>query len=193
MIIRKYGIELRSLTVSDLEQVRGWRNDPFVRERMFFQDEITQEDQKRWFSQLDDSSQYYIIVFDEVPIGVINVKSIDWKLRTGEAGIFIGVEEYRNSFVSMLAILCMMDAYFDAFDFTKLTAIIRADNVSAKRFNLDLGYQIDHEDAERIGVHITPSAYKEKTQNGNLGTASLGKSPLETSLSAEESHLFLRK
>jgi RimJ/RimL family protein N-acetyltransferase len=193
MILKKYGIQLRSLTVNDLERVREWRNDPFVRERMFYQNEITAEDQERWFSNLDATSQYYLIFFEEIPIGVINVKEIDWIERTGEAGIFIGLEDYRNSFVSMLAIFCMMDAYFDAFGFTKLTAVLRADNSAAKQFNLDLGYQIIHEGAERIEICISPSAYREKLAERKLAITGFGKSPLQTTLSEAESHLFLRK
>ena len=40
MKISNYGLELISLTESDLEMVRNWRNQPDVTEFMFFQEEI---------------------------------------------------------------------------------------------------------------------------------------------------------
>ena len=118
MILRKYGVELRSITSSDLEQVRLWRTDSFVQERMFFQDGITIEEQQAWFKSLKNSDVYLIIEYKQRGIGVINVKNIDFINLTGEAGIFIGDKEYRQSFVPMLAILCLMNTFFLEFYFT---------------------------------------------------------------------------
>jgi len=164
MILRKYGLELHSLTEEDTEKVRKWRNDDFVQERMLFQNEISSQDQKRWFARLDKSTIYLIIRYKQTKIGLINVKNIDWKNRTGEAGVFIGDSEYRNSIVPMLAIHCLMDTFFEEFCFSMLNAKVRCDNMSALQFNQDLGYQIDSKTENAFHLSIDKSTYLEKRE-----------------------------
>lgn len=159
MILRKYGIELHSLTLNDLEMVRSWRNNDFVRGNMFYKDEISASDQQDWFAKLDQSMIYLCIRHQGEAIGLINVKNVDWEERTGEAGVFIGVPHYRNSHIPMLAVLCLMDVFFEEFNFAKLMANVRADNASALSFNLQLGYSILKTTEELIELHVDYPAY----------------------------------
>jgi RimJ/RimL family protein N-acetyltransferase len=160
VILRKYGIELHSLRSEDLEKVRLWRNDPFVRESMFFQEEISASDQQMWFSQMDASMVYFCINYQSECIGLMNVKNIDWKKRRGEAGIFIGIEKYRNSFLPMLAIFTLMDVFFEEFEFTQLMATVRSDNQNALEFNQALGYQIQKTEEDRIELVVDHTTYQ---------------------------------
>lgn len=47
MIIKKYGITLERLTEADIELVRQHRNSELIRRRMFYQKQITEEEQKK--------------------------------------------------------------------------------------------------------------------------------------------------
>lgn len=159
MILRKYGIELHTLTLNDLEMVRSWRNDDFVRGNMFYKEEISASDQQDWFAKLDQTMIYLCIRYRGEAIGLINVKNVDWEERTGEAGIFIGVPHYRNSPIPMLAVLCLMDVFFEEFHFAKLMANVRADNASALHFNQQLGYSIFKTTEELIELQVDYPAY----------------------------------
>lgn len=161
MKISNYGVELISLTESDLELVRTWRNQPDVSDFMFFQEGISPEMQQKWFDSLDESSIYLMIEQEGVKIGVINVKDINWRTRVGEAGIFIGDSNYRNSAIPMQAIFAMMDAFFFEFNFTKLRAMVREDNDDGIDFNVQLGYRIDSKDNERVQLYIFKNLYED--------------------------------
>ncbi len=194
MVLRKYGIELHSLAFKDLELVRAWRNDKFVRENMFFQEEISASDQENWFKQLDQSMVYLCIKNQGDCIGLINVKNIDSKKRTGEAGVFIGVQHYRNSHIPMLAIFCLMDVFFEEFAFTKLTAHIRSDNQNALDFNRELGYQINKEDGELTELFIDFPSYLQQKKKLNHLLMKLNKNKVSHTFSEEEkNYLFPRK
>ncbi len=160
MKISNYGLELISMTESDLEMVRNWRNQPDVAEQMFFQEEVSEEMQQKWFNSLDDTSVYLIIQKDGEKIGVINLKQINWRTRVGEAGIFIGDSAYRNSAAPIQAVFAMMDAFFFEFNFTKLRATVRQDNADGIDFNLQLGYRVESKDNERVHLYIFKNLYE---------------------------------
>ena len=194
MILRKYGVELHSLTEDDLELIRSWRNDDFVRERMLFQEEISSTDQKTWFAKLDDSMIYLLIVYREAQIGLINVRNINWEERSGEAGILIGDEDYRNSYVPMLAVYCLMDVFFNECQFTQLTARVRKDNENALNFNQDLGYLIQKEYSDHYLLSVSPEDYQKKKMLLKNVLAKFDSEENKNTFSQlESSYLFLRK
>ena len=63
--IEKYGIRLRQVQESDIEQVRKWRNAPHVREAMEFRDKITPEMQAIWWQGLDPTCNFYYLIEQE--------------------------------------------------------------------------------------------------------------------------------
>lgn len=161
MRITNYGIELISMTDSDLEMVRTWRNQPDVSDYMFYQEEITEDAQKEWFDSLDENDVYLMIACKGIKIGVINVKNINRRKRTGEAGIFIGDLAFRNSPLSMQAIFAMMDAFFYEFRFKALKATVKSDNENAIDFNRQLGYKVLSEVEDKVNMECYRSPYTE--------------------------------
>ena len=118
MIIQKYGIVLRRLQHKDIELVRTKRNQDSIRNYMFYQKEITAEEQEEWFKSTNNIYNYYFIIeSDNKKVGLINGKNIDYEKRTSEGGIFIWDEEYRDIQVSAIASLIMAEFTFLIFDF----------------------------------------------------------------------------
>lgn len=161
MYISNYGIELTSMTEADLEMVRAWRNQSNVSSYMFFQEEISEERQKEWFASLNEKDVYLMIVNQGKKIGVINVKDINWRKRRGEAGIFIGEEEFRNSPIAMQAIFALMDAFFYEFRFKALKATVKRSNENAIDFNQQLGYKVLSETEDKLNMEVYRSPYTE--------------------------------
>ncbi len=109
MQLQRYGVVLETLKAEHLEMVRLWRNQEFVRKNMQFQDVLSRADQERWFAGLNESKNlYWIIIYNDYPIGLIHIKDIDFDAESGEAGIFIGEPSYLEMPQAMLAILFMM-------------------------------------------------------------------------------------
>lgn len=161
MLIRNYGLVLRSLLKEDLELVRKWRNSDHVRNSMFYQGYITAEGQKRWFEKLEDDC-YLIIEIDATPLGLINVKNINWEKREGESGIFFGDESYLSSYIPILAIHALIELYFNDFGFSRLYARIRKENKRAIDINMELGYQIIEEEKDGLSLELIPKNYFSK-------------------------------
>ena len=190
MRIFNYGIELISMTESDLDTVRVWRNRPDVSEFMFFQNEITPEKQLDWFKSLGHSDVYLMIVHKGEKIGVINVKNINWKKRSGEAGIFIGDPNYRNSPISMQAIFALMDAFFFDFKFKSLQATVKASNENAIDFNERLGYEIESEVEDRVNMQVFLPLYSESRTKFTIILEKYCESPAEIELTQKEKPFF---
>ena len=113
MKIRKYGITLIRLKEEHLELVRKWRNNPEIQQHMEYQEYITPEMQKNWFSSINNIyNSYYIIEYEKKYIGLINEKNIDYENKTAEAGLFIWDKNYLNTHIPLLASLSMLEIGF---------------------------------------------------------------------------------
>lgn len=141
-VIEKYDIRLERLTIDKIEMIRQWRNDPKISQYMEFRQEITSEMQLKWFRSIDNENNlYYIIVYNGLEIGLINIKDIDLQKKSGESGVFIYENKFLNSDISYRAHLCLFDYYFQQLGFEELHAHILESNHRAQRFCEYLGYK----------------------------------------------------
>lgn len=155
MIIRKYGIELHRLTEDDIELVRQMRNKESIRKKMFFQKEITPEEQKEWFKTINNIYHYYfIIVYKNEKIGLINGKVLSFEKREAEGGMFIWDEVYLNSHIPVVASICLADLTFFIMKMEYTKADVRIDNEVAISYNQKLGYTISSEDKKNEKIHM---------------------------------------
>ncbi len=162
--INNYDIHLKPLQLEDIELVRMWRNSKHVRSNMIYTKIISSQQQLSWFEGLNSNQHYYIITTKDIKIGLIDVKNIDWQLKTGEAGIFIGDLQYTESPIALNAILALMDHYFIELELTSLKAKVLKKNTTALFMNQKLGYQITHEDTTCFHLKVSPEDYKKATK-----------------------------
>lgn len=142
MQIKKYGIVLERLGEEDLDLVRNWRNSDHVKLNMHYQGSITAESQQKWFQTLDKSKNiYFLIITDGKKIGLVNIKEINWNLKIGEAGIFIGDINYLNTMIPVLATVAIMEMAFDNLQLATLRAKMSAVNEKVIEFNRRIGYK----------------------------------------------------
>jgi RimJ/RimL family protein N-acetyltransferase len=154
MIVRKYNIELHRLRREDIELVRVKRNSEGIRRQMFYQQEITEEEQEIWFSSVRNIYNYYFIIqHGGKKVGLIHGKNIDYDKRTAEGGIFIWDEACHNNFVPISASLIMIDLTFNILALESTFAEVRASNVRSKHYNAALGYERHKEDTS-IGKEV---------------------------------------
>lgn len=143
MRLQRYGVTLETLKSEHLEMVRLWRNQDYVRTNMEFQDALSRADQQNWFNSMDmETNLYWIISYNNYPIGLIHIKNVNLVTSTGEAGIFIGESSYLEMPQPMLAIVFMMELAFYALGLKKLIAKIKSGNQHAISFNQKLGYKL---------------------------------------------------
>ena len=99
MQIQRYGVTLSRVKATNLEQVRQWRNAPYVQENMEFREQISPRMQEAWFHGLDERRNLYFIFSSHGEEGgVVHLKDIDWNAQTAEAGVFTGKVEWLGTF-----------------------------------------------------------------------------------------------
>lgn len=161
----KYGIVLERLLEKDIELLRGWRNSDPVRLNMQFQSIITQNQQHEWFNSINNLQNNYLIIhYGGEKIGLLNDKNINWDTRTSESGIFLGRTEFYNTFVPYLVSVAGIESTFGLLGWEKQYAHIMRSNTNAKKFNLQLGYQLceGQEDVEHQQYEITLGSFEQK-------------------------------
>ena len=167
MIVQQYGLTYTRITVDDIELVRYWRNQEFIRNTIQFKEYITPLMQQQWFKNIDNKYNYYFIIhFQNKKIGLINCKD-STKEKVAEGGIFIWDKSFWGTSVPAFASLAMLQAVFDEFQSGEASiATISKENTLALDFNLKLGYQIigETDDKQCYKLYLTKKDYDTKTK-----------------------------
>ena len=143
MLLKGQKITLKSIEIDDIELIRNWRNSKYVKKFFIYREHISKEQQKKWFEGVSTSGRdfYFLIIIDHKPIGLTEIKKINWNLREGEGGIFIGEKGYRNSHFAFEAVVLRNDFSFYELNLNKIKAQVLESNKRALRFNKCLGYK----------------------------------------------------
>lgn len=163
MIVEQYGLRYLRVTENDLELLRYWRNQSYIRNTMQFKEYITPKMQKAWFDKINNKHNYYFIIEDKgKKVGLINCKDAEPNTKLAEGGIFIWEKSYWGTTVPAFASLTMLQAVFEVFQSGEASvATVACDNKVALDFNEKLGYEIKGktEDGSYYKLHLTKEKY----------------------------------
>lgn len=163
MIVEQYGLVYRRVTENDLEMLRYWRNQDFIRQTMQFQTYITPSMQKAWFNRINNKYNYYFIIEHEgKKVGMINCKDTEPDSRVAEGGIFIWDKDYWGTPVPAYAAFTMLEAVFEIFNSGNASiATVAKDNKTAIDFNEKLGYEVKGAtpDGNYLKLYLTRERY----------------------------------
>lgn len=167
MIVEQYGLRYTRVIENDLETLRYWRNQSFIKNTMQFTDYITPMMQKAWFQKINNKNNYYFIIHhNNKKIGLINCKDTS-EFKVAEGGIFIWDKSYWGTNIPAYASLSMLQAVFDVFKSGDSSiATVAINNKKAIDFNLMLGYKIvgETEDTTCYKLLLTKEDYDFKTK-----------------------------
>ncbi len=160
MIVKQYGVVYTRVKEEDIELIRYWRNQPFIRKTMQFQEYITPAMQKQWFKKINNKYNYYFLIqYENKKIGLINCKDTD-ENKVAEGGIFLWDKEYWNTPVPAYASLTMLEVIFEIFQSGEVSVItVLKENMHALKFNQKLGYKIYYEDDKVYKLKLTMEDY----------------------------------
>lgn len=142
MILSRYGIVLERVRKEHIEMIRVWRNDPKIKEHMFYRGEISPDMQRDWFNSVsNDHNFYFVVQHEEKQIGLISISSIDYEHRMAFAGLFIYDDDYTGTDVPVRASLCLLDVFFSLTNIDTIFAKVRDSNLVADEYNTALGFE----------------------------------------------------
>jgi Acetyltransferase (GNAT) domain len=143
MKVKKYGITLRRLTKDDIELVRQHRNSDFIRSKMFYQEIISAEEQKKWFASINNDWNYYFLIdYKGKTVGMVHGTIESYEERTARGGIFIWDKASLNSSLPMIASICANDLTLFILGIKRITVEVRSDNTIALNHNKSIGYTV---------------------------------------------------
>jgi UDP-4-amino-4,6-dideoxy-N-acetyl-beta-L-altrosamine N-acetyltransferase len=147
IVISGFGIHLKRIEECDLELIRFWRNSDYVKQYMAFRDYISPEMQLAWFKRIDNKyNHYFLIIVENTPVGLANIKDIDYEEKRGENGIFLSSPELVDGDLGVRAIILLLDFAFNQLGLTQLHQTIIKANRAAQNLNKHLGVNIVESD-----------------------------------------------
>jgi len=167
MIVEQYGVKYKRVREEDIELIRYWRNQPFIRDTMQFKEYITPEMQKAWFERINNKYNYYFIIeVDDKKIGLINCKDTVPNTRIAEGGIFLWDKSYWGTPIPSFAALTMLQCIFEIFKSGDTSVVtVAKTNTRALTFNKKIGYVLQEETKENdfLKLILTKDMYYQKT------------------------------
>ena len=161
MILSGFGISLRRITRSDIELIRTWRNQDFVRNQMFQSELITEVQQVAWFDTVNNPFNYYFIIeVNDKPIGVIYAKNVNPESMVGEGGIFIGEQPYLTTDLPGRASILLLYFCFNKLGLSSSLVRVKKGNDVALAYNQTLGYSIQSQQGNELILCLTKEAFE---------------------------------
>jgi len=136
--------EIRFINIADVgkdlqEKVRQWRNAEDIRRYMLTQHIITLEEHNTWIAGLKDSktSKSWVVNVKDIPVGLVNLKNIDYKTLTAEWGYYIGEETYRGKGWGKRILFQLLEHVFEGMKFKGLVTKVLSFNKVALHIYCD--------------------------------------------------------
>jgi UDP-4-amino-4,6-dideoxy-N-acetyl-beta-L-altrosamine N-acetyltransferase len=170
-MIEKFGIQLEPLTLDTAMIVRQWRNSPKVSQFMDFKEQISEEQQIRWFENtVRSENKYFILKQNSISIGLIHLDRFNEIYKSAFAGLFIGNESFEGTGIAFKASIALLEYAFEELKLKKVFAKVHQNNGAAIAYNSNLGFEFDGTESDLfLRLKITPdSFYEYRTKLMNL-------------------------
>ncbi len=163
MVFEGYGIQIRPVTPSDLPALRRWRNSPDISKEMIDTSHITPHNQRLWYERIINSVEesHWVVWCKGTRTGYMNLKGLDsvCSQKSLDGGIYVGNSKVKHGLLGYAIALIQLDIAFNYLFSLKYETSFRENNISASRFNKQLGYQEIIRKDGFIRVAITIESY----------------------------------
>ena len=134
---------LRPLGPDDLELVRAWRNSPAVAQYMYTADPISAEQQQAWYARIsqDATVQYWLIYYQDRPVGVANLYAINQRNRSAYWAFYLGEENLHGSGIGAKVELAVLEYVFEELKLNKLSCEVFVTNEKVVAMHEKFGFR----------------------------------------------------
>jgi UDP-4-amino-4,6-dideoxy-N-acetyl-beta-L-altrosamine N-acetyltransferase len=136
-------VTLKRLKEKHLELVRSWRNNPKIQQYMYSSNYISEEDQIKWFNSIknDHTKLYYVIHYDDIPVGVVNLTNIDIINKKCSWGLYIGDMSFRGKGIASAVEQKIFHKVFNKIKLNRLEGEVFADNTNVIKLHEKNGFK----------------------------------------------------
>ena len=136
-------IKLEKLTIENIEIVRNWRNSKDVSSYMYSNKKIEKEDQKSWFEKEnnDNSSEYWIITYDNNKIGLASLTDINLVLNSCYWAFYLGDTSIRGKGIGSKIEYSVLQYVFEELKLNKLRCEVFTFNDNVIKMHEKFGFR----------------------------------------------------
>ncbi|WP_313131396.1 UDP-4-amino-4,6-dideoxy-N-acetyl-beta-L-altrosamine N-acetyltransferase [Anaerocolumna sp.] len=115
-------VYLRRINEDDLERIIKWRMDPDITKWMNTDPTLTIDIQREWLKNInnDTTVEYWMIVVNDQPAGIINLTAMDSKRKESSWGYYIGEKSLRSLKLAMYLEWNLYDYVFEILKLKRL-------------------------------------------------------------------------
>jgi UDP-4-amino-4,6-dideoxy-N-acetyl-beta-L-altrosamine N-acetyltransferase len=134
-------ISLRALDEGDRDRLFVWRNLDEVRKWMYTDHVIPRDEHDQWFDSVlrDSTKKYWVILVDDVPVGVANLVRLVPHEASCSFGIYIAEPTARGTGAGAAGLLAVLSYAFSIAGVDTVEAEVFADNQPARALYERLG------------------------------------------------------
>lgn len=136
-------IKLKRLTLSDIEQVRTWRNSPEVASYMYDESYITEDQQIKWFEKINnlESCIFWIIEYNGKKLGLACVTGIDRILSSCYWAFYLGDSSVRGQGIGAKIEYNLLQYVFNEIKINKLRCEVLVTNDKVIKMHEKFGFR----------------------------------------------------
>ena len=162
-IFEGYGIQMRPVTPSDLPSLRRWRNSPEINQQMIDKSHITPKKQRLWYERIINRVEeaHWVAWYKDVRTGYMNLKGQDsiYSQNSLDGGLYVGKSKVKHGLLVYAMAFMQLDIAFKFLFSIKYETSFRENNLSASKFNQQLGYKEISQKDGFIRVSINQKSY----------------------------------
>lgn len=136
-------IDLRPIESSDRENLRSWRNNPEISKYMYLDHYISKQEHNKWFDKIrhDETKKYWIIYFDGIKAGLVNLYDIDNINQRCSWAFYIANLNTRGKGVGSFVEYFVLDYVFNTLCLNKLICEVFEFNEAVIRMHKKFGFK----------------------------------------------------
>lgn len=136
-------IKLRELKAEDIEMVRNWRNSKEVSQYMYTENQITSEQQKKWFEKIskDANAKYWIIEYEDKPLGLVSITEISKVFDSCFWAFYLGDSSVRGAGIGSKIEYNILKYVFEELGLNKLRCEVLTTNPSVIAMHEKFGFR----------------------------------------------------
>lgn len=136
-------IILKDLIKDDLEYLRVWRNSEDVSKYMYTDDNISSEQQIKWFERVakDQTQKYWIIEYENKKIGLASLYAIRPNFKSCCWAFYLGDASIRGAGIGAKIEYNVLKFVFDEMKFNKLLCEVFVFNKSVIKMHEKFGFR----------------------------------------------------
>ena len=144
--LRCKNISLRPITEADTDLVVKWRNKKSVKKNFLYRSDFTVEGHLQWLHERVQTGNVVQFIIEmqkdeeNVPVGSVYLRDIDYENSSAEFGIFIGEDSARGKGVGTTAARMILDYGHNQLDLHRIFLRLVAENIAAYKSYRKAGF-----------------------------------------------------